>query len=82
MINAVFITTNVTDANHKPRGPQTIRIEVRNGDPVLVEHKSVLYARTGKRGTNRASGRAMLELASERDERIWISVEGDELHED
>lgn len=72
----------VTDANERSRGPMAIRLAFDAIGPVLVEHNDCVYTYKGKSGTNLASGKAVRELVTAIDARLWISLEGSHIWED
>jgi hypothetical protein len=73
---------HVTDANHKPLGQRTVQVQFARGKPSLVVHARRRYTATGKQGHVRATGKPSLELATARDQRVWITLDLSELYED
>jgi hypothetical protein len=75
-------TAKITDANHESRGTRTVHVDFANGKPRLVVHAHRRYTATGKEGSVRATGKPSIELATARDERVWITLDLSELYED
>jgi hypothetical protein len=59
-----------------------IRLAFDAVGPVLVEHNDFAYMYTGKAGTNLSTRTAVRELATARDARLWISLDGALIWED
>lgn len=76
------IQANVTDTNRKPKGMMNIEIDRRAGDIATVKHAGEIYGFTGKTGTRFADGASVREMATDKDRRIWIAVDGSSIDED
>ena len=72
----------VTDANERSRGAKTIRLAFDAIGPVLVEHNDCVYTYKGKSGTNLSTGKAVRELVTAMDARLWIALDGTLIWED
>lgn len=82
-MHAARIHAQVTDADKVSRGMMQIDlVSTAQGKPLLVEHDGRGYARTGRTGTNVATGLPVHEMATEFDRRIWITVDGSHVFED
>jgi hypothetical protein len=76
------VRTTVTDTNGRPAGERDVRVTFFAGTPNEVEHRARVYRATGKQGTNVRTGRDVVELATEKDERVWLTLDGTALYED
>ena len=77
------INAQITDTNHKPRGLMHIEVEFdHQGHPWQVFHNQQHFTFTGKNGTNIKTGLAVVEMATEADARLWISLDGAQVWED
>jgi hypothetical protein len=72
----------VTDTNGNAIGSKLIRVEFDEHGPATVMHDGQRYTFTGKTGTNIRTGLAVREMATVRDARLWISLDGEHLWED
>ncbi len=72
----------VTDANERFRGAKAIRLSFDAIGPVLAEHNDCVYTYKGKSGTNLSTGKAVRELVTAMDARLWISLDGTLIWED
>lgn len=63
-------------------GTRLIRIEFDEQGPATVMHDGQRYDFTGKTGTHLKTGLAVREMATARDARLWISLDGEHLWED
>ncbi len=82
MTTLTSIEAIVTDANHRPRGTMSIGIECLQGSPIHVVHEGAAYYRTRKTGTHIATGLPTIEMATENDARLWITLDGTKVWED
>ena len=73
---------NVTDTNGCARGELAIRVAFDGAGPMVVEHDDRVYIYTGKAGTNLSTGKAVRELVTAMDARLWISLDGPLIWED
>ena len=64
------------------QGTRLIRIEFDEQGPATVMHDGQRYDFTGKTGTHLKTGLAVREMATARDARLWISLDGEHLWED
>lgn len=76
------INANIIDTNRRPRGVMPIAIDFDQIGPSRVEHDGQTYYFTGKNGTRFSDGRAVREMATEQDARLWITLDGNEISED
>jgi hypothetical protein len=76
------LTANVTDTNHQARGAMPIKVEFYADAPVSVIHGGQHFAYTGKAGTNFKTGWPVREMATEKDARLWITLDGQHVWED
>ena len=72
----------VTDTNGNALGTRLIRVEFNDQGPATVMHDGQRYDFTGKTGTHLKTGLAVREMATARDARLWISLDGEHLWED
>lgn len=75
------LNATVIDTNHRPRGVMPIKIDFDEIGPRRVEHDGRGFYFTGKEGTRFSDGRAVREMATERDARLWITLDGTEISE-
>ncbi len=76
------ISATITDANNRACGTRTIQVVFNEGMPAIVTDRERIYLATGRRGTNRDTGLDVVELASAKDERVWLTLGGTHLYED
>lgn len=76
------IETIVTDTNGRLRGVMDIQVEFHKGAPCEVIHAGQSYHATGKEGAHMATGRLTLEMATDDDARLWITLDGTHVWED
>lgn len=66
----------IIDTNKKDLGKQEVIIDGGGSLPIFsVTYEGVEYGMTFKTGTNVATGKEMHEMASDNDERLWISTD-------
>jgi hypothetical protein len=81
-MQATRIHAQVTDTNKASRGVMQVGlVTTPQGKPILVEHDGRGYARTGRTGTNIATGLPVHEMATEFDRRVWITADGAQVFE-
>jgi len=76
------ITAQVIDTNHRPKGAMPVQVEFDAEGPVRALHAGQVYRYTGKSGLNHATGRAVREMATIDDARLWITLDGTQVRED
>jgi hypothetical protein len=76
------LNAKVTDTNNKARGTMTIKVEFADGAPLTVWHNGQCYLATGKHGTNRKTDLQVVEMATDKDARLWITLDGTQVWED
>lgn len=73
----------VTDSNNRDAGMQTIKVELWDDDSInSITHKSETYFPTGKTGINNATGKAVIEMATDTDARLWATLDANMIFED
>ena len=72
----------VTDTNGRLRGVMDLPVEFHQGVACRVTHGDQTYWATGKEGTHAATGQPTLEMATENDARLWITLDGSDVWED
>lgn len=72
----------VTDANWRTCGAMAIRLVLDREGPVVVEHNDCVYTYKGKSGANLSTGKAVRELVTAMDARLWITLDGTLIWED
>ena len=66
----------VTDQNNKDLGEQAVQVDIdENGVLWSITWDDKDYWSTGKYGKNIKTGRPVREMATENDERLWVSTD-------
>lgn len=73
------LNANIIDTNQRPRGVMPIVIDFDKVGPSLVKHNGQTYYFTGKNGTRFSDGCAVREMATDRDARLWVTLDGAEM---
>lgn len=73
---------HVTDTNWRSRGHLNVGIRFFNGSPAEILHSGARYFPTGKVGTHIVSGAATMEMATEKDARLWVTMDCTNIFED
>lgn len=76
------LATQVTDTNGRAAGSFLVTIDFDRNGPSTVMHRGECYVFTGKTGNHIASGVATREMATDRDARLWITLDGSAIWED
>jgi hypothetical protein len=73
----------VGDNNNRDAGMQTIKVELWDDDNInSITHKSETYFPTGKKGVNLETGKAVIEMATDTDARLWATLDANMIFED
>lgn len=78
----IHLTACVEDTNGRKRGLMAIEVEFHDGGPLELFHDGRRYYATGKQGHNIATGLPAREMATELDERLWVSLDATRIWED
>ena len=70
------IEAKVIDTNHRLRGWMNVDVEFHQNLPVEVIHDGKTYTYTGKDGVWMSTGRETREMATIKDARLWITLDG------
>lgn len=73
----------VTDCNNRPLGRMLVNVLFWGENQIsCITHNGNEYFPTGKTGTNNATGKAVVELATEEDARLWATLDANMIFED
>jgi hypothetical protein len=67
--------TQVIDQNNKDLGKKEVKIYSDHCGPYRVDYEGREYWSTGKSGNNIKTGKPSIEMATEDDQRLWITVD-------
>ncbi len=73
----------VRDTGNRDAGMQTIKVELWDDDSInSITHKSETYFPTGKKGGNWETNKAVIEMATDTDARLWATLDANMIFED
>lgn len=73
----------VRDNNNRDAGMQTIKVELwDDGNINSITHKKETYFPTGKEWVNLETGKAVIEMVTDTDARLWATLDANMIFED
>lgn len=73
----------VIDYKNRPLGSMLVNVLFWGENQIsCITHNGTKYFPTGKTGQNNATGKAVVELASDEDARLWATLDANMIFED